>query len=174
MKNMISTILPQQPRSMCYALEEYLLLVLAVCSTAATSTKVSVSALPTPKLWEGESVRLECSVRHAEPATASAVWHRALLDPSGRRLQEEVEPGGFVQLNADDNLKQDFEPRRELEPGLALHDAVRHPYGIVRERTAELISHGETLLLSDDRFQLDVARGDDDVIVYGLKVLENQ
>eukprot|EP00094_Tigriopus_californicus_P013646 TCALIF_13203-PA protein Name:"Protein of unknown function" AED:0.41 eAED:0.64 QI:0/0.5/0/1/1/1/3/0/211 len=73
---------------------------------------------------------------------ATAVWHRVLLDPAGRKLRS---------LGLEDNLNAEME------------------IIIVRERTAELISHGDLLLISDPRFRLNVHRGNH-TVVYRLEI----
>ena len=53
---------------------------------------ITLSVRPGHTLWSGESLVLECKVstaRHRRPGT-SAVWHRALLDPAGRRRVDEI------------------------------------------------------------------------------------
>lgn len=102
---------------------------------------LTTSVQPGPNVWVGESIALECKLSHATP-TATAVWHRVLLDPAGRKLRS---------LGLEDNLNSEME------------------IIIVRERTAELISHGELLLISDPRFRLKVHRGNHS-IVYRLEI----
>ena len=91
------------------------------------------------------------TARHRRPGT-SAVWHRALLDPAGRRLRARNSNGLNQQSHRGRLRKQKATARL-----------------VVRERTAELISHGEMLLLSDERFSVEVKRYEDGV-VYRLQV----
>eukprot|EP00095_Tigriopus_kingsejongensis_P007482 maker-scaffold580_size130538-snap-gene-0.25 protein:Tk07482 transcript:maker-scaffold580_size130538-snap-gene-0.25-mRNA-1 annotation:"lachesin" len=102
---------------------------------------LTTSVHPGPNLWIGESVALECRLSHAHPK-ATVVWHRVLLDPAGRKLRS---------LGLDDLVEKDME------------------IIIVRERTAELISHGDLLLMSDPRFLLKVHRSNNSV-VYRLEL----
>ena len=114
---------------------------------------ITLSVYPGHTLWSGESLILECKVgnaRHRRPGT-SAVWHRALLDPAGRRLR--------ARGNSGHNHHGMGGRRKQKATGRL----------VVRERTAELISHGEMLLLSDDRFSVEVKRYEDGV-VYRLQV----
>ena len=90
------------------------------------------------------------TARHRRPGT-SAVWHRALLDPAGRRLRARNSNGLNQQSHRGGRRKQ------------------KTTRLVVRERTAELISHGEMLLLSDERFSVEVKRYEDGV-VYRLQV----
>ena len=122
----------------------------ATHSAPPSSPTITLSVYPGHTLWSGESLILECKVstaRHRRPGT-SAVWHRALLDPAGRRLR------------ARGNSGHNHYGRRKQKATGRL---------VVRERTAELISHGEMLLLSDDRFSVEVKRYEDGV-VYRLQV----
>ena len=114
---------------------------------------------PGHTLWSGESLILECKVSSARhgPRT-SAVWHRALLDPAGRRLR--ARNGGRGRSNGLGGGRKHKKT------------AAMAPRLLVRERTAELISHGEMLLLSDDRFSVEVRRYEDGV-VYRLQVQMN-
>ena len=114
---------------------------------------ITLSVRPGHTLWSGESLVLECKVstaRHRRPGT-SAVWHRALLDPAGRRLRARHNGLGG---RGGQRKEKGAGARQQL---------------VVRERTAELISHGEMLLLSDDRFSVEVKRYEDGV-VYRLQV----
>ena len=121
---------------------------------------ITLSVYPGHTLWSGESLILECKVSNARhgPRT-SAVWHRALLDPAGRRLR--ARNGGRGRSNGVGGRKQ-----KKTAATVA-------PRLLVRERTAELISHGEMLLLSDDRFSVEVRRYEDGV-VYRLQVNLNE
>ena len=122
---------------------------------------ITLSVRPGHTLWSGESLVLECKVstaRHRRPGT-SAVWHRALLDPAGRRLR--------ARNNGLGGRGRGGGGRRK-EMGAVAGAGTRQQL-VVRERTAELISHGEMLLLSDDRFSVEVKRYEDGV-VYRLQV----
>ena len=121
---------------------------------------ITLSVRPGHTLWSGESLILECKVstaRHRRPGT-SAVWHRALLDPAGRRLR--------ARHNGLGSHGRGRGGRRKEKAAVA--GSTRQQL-VVRERTAELISHGEMLLLSDDRFSVEVKRYEDGV-VYRLQV----
>ena len=121
---------------------------------------ITLSVRPGHTLWSGESLILECKVstaRHRRPGT-SAVWHRALLDPAGRRLR--------ARNNGLGGHGRGRGGRRREKAAAA--GGTRQQL-VVRERTAELISHGEMLLLSDDRFSVEVKRYEDGV-VYRLQV----
>ena len=119
---------------------------------SSAAPAITLSVYPGHTLWSGESLILECKVstaRHRRPGT-SAVWHRALLDPAGRRLRAR-------------NNHNSHNRRRPKTTSSRLGL-------VVRERTAELISHGQMLLLSDDRFSVEVKRYEDGV-VYRLQVI---
>ena len=121
---------------------------------------ITLSVRPGHTLWSGESLILECKVstaRHRRPGT-SAVWHRALLDPAGRRLR--------ARHNGLGGHGRGRGGRQKEKAGAGKRQQL-----VVRERTAELISHGEMLLLSDDRFSVEVKRYEDGV-VYRLQVRE--
>ena len=123
---------------------------------------ITLSVRPGHTLWSGESLILECKVstaRHRRPGT-SAVWHRALLDPAGRRLR--------ARHNGIGGHGRGRRGRRKEKAAAAGAGTSRQQL-VVRERTAELISHGEMLLLSDDRFSVEVKRYEDGV-VYRLQV----
>ena len=124
---------------------------------------ITLSVRPGHTLWSGESLILECKVstaRHRRPGT-SAVWHRALLDPAGRRLRARHNGLGGHGRGRGGRRKE-----KAAGAGTSRQQLV------VRERTAELISHGEMLLLSDDRFSVEVKRYEDGV-VYRLQVRES-
>ena len=115
---------------------------------------ITLSVRPGHTLWSGESLVLECKVstaRHRRPGT-SAVWHRALLDPAGRRLR--ARNNGLL-----GGRGRGRGGRRKEKAAAGARQQL-----VVRERTAELISHGEMLLLSDDRFSVEVKRYEDGVV----------
>ena len=126
---------------------------------SSAAPAITLSVYPGHTLWSGESLILECKVstaRHRRPGT-SAVWHRALLDPAGRRLR--ARNYGHGGSNHNNGHGGGGRRKQKTTAGRL----------VVRERTAELISHGEMLLLSDDRFSVEVKRYEDGV-VYRLQV----
>jgi hypothetical protein len=106
------------------------------CLAVAVDAGVRVTASPGATLWSQEDLVLECAVWSA-PSASSAVWHRVLLDPAGRRLRS--------------------------------IDGTRTGGLLVRERTAELLSVGDTLLVADTRFKLDIVSAERDSVVYRLE-----
>ena len=139
-----------------------LISVLSQSVPAPPPPTITLSVRPGHTLWSGESLILECKVstaRHRRPGT-SAVWHRALLDPAGRRLR--------ARHNGLGSHGRGRGGRRKEKAAAAGAGTSRQQL-VVRERTAELISHGEMLLLSDDRFSVEVKRYEDGV-VYRLQV----
>ena len=133
---------------------------------AASSEDVSEPRLPSlnlavspgHNLWVDEDLILECRLYNVPSSSATAVWYRALLDPAGRRLR--MRHGG-------NDLTTEAPAQLVKRGGQGARR--RHRPLVVRERTAELLSHGEMLLLSDDRFTLEVTRYED-CVVYRLEV----
>lgn len=105
-------------------------------SENGSSPQLTISASPDEKVWEGQSIRLDCKVSGLPP-TAEVVWLRAPIDPNNRHLTAT-------------KTKHRHKKRRKK-----FHDEGKF---VVSERISELLSHGEGVLITDSRFKIEVLR----------------